>query len=54
MPLASPSLATQLRNIRDVADDLSRELFRVQCHPTSAIHEMTAFIKAGAETARAP
>jgi hypothetical protein len=28
-----------------------RELLRVQCQPTSAIHEMTAFIKAEAGTA---
>jgi hypothetical protein len=27
----------------------SRELFRVQCHPTGAIYEMTVFIKAEAE-----
>jgi hypothetical protein len=53
MPLSllSPPLAVQLRNIRDVADDLSRELFRVQCPPTSAVHGMTAFIKAEAEAA---
>jgi hypothetical protein len=53
MPLSwsSPPLAVQLRHIRDVADDLSRELFRMQCHPASSIYEMTVFIKAEAETA---
>jgi hypothetical protein len=52
MPRPSPSLlAIRLRNIKDVADDLSRELLRVQCPPTSAIHQMTAFIKAEAERA---
>jgi hypothetical protein len=35
-----------------VADDLSRELFRAQCNPTSAIHQMAVFIKAEAEAAR--
>jgi hypothetical protein len=51
LSLSPPPMAVQLRNIRDVADDLSRELIRVQCPPSSAIHEMTAFIKAEAEAA---
>ena len=52
MPQSSPSdRVVQLTNIRDVADDLSRELFRVGCTPTSVIYAMTAFIKAEAETA---
>ena len=49
---SSPSLlVARLSHIKDVADDLSRELIRVQCPPTSAVHEMTAFIKAEAATA---
>jgi hypothetical protein len=52
MPLPlPPPLAVQLRNIKDLADDLSRELMRAQCQPTGAIYEMAAFIKAEAETA---
>jgi hypothetical protein len=52
MPQSSPSdLVVQLTNIRDVAEDLSHELFRVGCNPTSVIHAMTLFIKGEAETA---
>jgi len=52
MPLPPPSLlAARLNNIKDVADDLSRELFRVRCHPTGAIYDMALFIKAEAESA---
>jgi hypothetical protein len=40
-----------LSSIEEIADDLSRELVRVQCSPTSAIHELTAFIKTEAEAA---
>jgi hypothetical protein len=46
-----PDLVVRLNNIRDVADDRSRELFRVGCNPTSVIYMMTAFIKAEANTA---
>jgi hypothetical protein len=52
MPLSLSSfLADRLSHIKDVADDLSRELIRGQCHPTSATYDMIAFIKAEAETA---
>jgi hypothetical protein len=52
MPLSRMSvLVTQLGNIRDVADDLSREVIRMQCDPTSTAYAMIAFIKAEAETA---
>jgi hypothetical protein len=52
MPQSSPSdLVVQLTNIRAVADDLSHELVRVGCNPTSVVHAMTLFIKGEAETA---
>jgi hypothetical protein len=52
MPQSSSSdLVVQLTNIRDVADNLSHELFRVGCNPTSVIHAMSLFIKREAETA---
>ena len=52
MPQASPSdLVVHLTNIRDVAEDLSHELFRVGCNPTNVIYAMTVFIKVEAETA---
>jgi hypothetical protein len=44
-------VTAQLMNIKGVADDLSRELLRAQCHPTSVVHEMTMFIKTEAEAA---
>ena len=50
-PSSLPDLVVQLTNIRDVADDLSHELFRVGCNPTSVIYALTAFIKAEADTA---
>jgi hypothetical protein len=51
LPSLHDRVTAQLKNIQDVADDLSRELFRAQCTPASGIHEMTAFIKAEAEAA---
>ena len=46
-----PTLATRLSDIRDVADDLRRELVRLRrlAGPDSAVRDMAAFIKAEAE-----
>jgi hypothetical protein len=44
-------VAVRLRRIKDVAEDLSRELLRVQGPPPSALYEMALFIKAEADTA---
>jgi phosphate uptake regulator len=52
MPLSVEArVAVRLRRIKDVAEDLSRELLRVQCPSTSALHDMAVFIKAEADTA---
>jgi hypothetical protein len=52
MPLSLPTrVIVRLRNIKDVAEDLSRELLRVQGHPTSALHDMVRFIQAEADMA---
>jgi hypothetical protein len=44
-------VAVRLRKIKDVAEDLSREILRVQRPPTSALYDMAVFIKAEADTA---
>ena len=52
MPLSVQArVAVRLRKIKDVAEDLSRELLRAQCPPTSALHDMAVFIKAEADAA---
>jgi hypothetical protein len=37
-------LTVGLRDIKDVADDLARELVRAKIHPGNALHDMTTFI----------
>jgi hypothetical protein len=44
-----PTHPDRLNNIRDVADDLSRELLRVPVLPDNIVYAMVAFIKAEAE-----
>jgi hypothetical protein len=52
MPLSMQArVAVRLRRIKEVAEDLSRELLREQRLPTSALYDMALFIKAEAETA---
>ena len=52
MPRSPESaLAARLSRIKDVADDLTRELVRVRCLHSSAVHDMAAFIKAEANRA---
>lgn len=51
MPQYLPeSLSARVRNIKDVADDLTGELFRAHVDPASAIHDMVMFIRTEAET----
>jgi hypothetical protein len=52
MPRTSQQAVTsRLSRIRDVADDLSRELFRVPVLPNNIVYEMVAAIKADADAA---
>jgi hypothetical protein len=44
------SVTTRVRNIKDVADDLTRELIRAQVPAVSAVFDMVAFIHTEAET----
>jgi hypothetical protein len=49
----SQPLASRLRDIRDVASDLTRELSRVRrvAAPANAVHDMAAFIQTEVEAA---
>jgi hypothetical protein len=42
-------LVARVENIRDVADDLTRELIRAQMSPSSAIVDLVIFVRTEAE-----